>query len=70
MAKNLTLTFSNVLRHALKTGEVRADNVTVTKRIIECKKCVHLVKDRCLMCGCFISQKAGLKASTCPKELW
>ena len=68
--KNLTIDISNVIAYAKVSGEVKADKATVEKRVYLCKACPRLRNGRCTACGCFISLKAGLKASSCPLKKW
>jgi hypothetical protein len=67
---NLALTVANVIAHALKTGQVKADTSTIERRVHACKDCRHLEKARCSVCGCYVTAKAGLKAEKCPLGKW
>lgn len=68
--KNLTVDIANVIAYAKLTGEVKADKDLVEKRVYLCKACPRLKNGRCTACGCFISLKAGLQASSCPLKKW
>ena len=67
---SFTLTAANVIANALQKGEIVADEGTVARRLEQCKKCRHLKSQRCDVCGCFISIKAGVKVAKCPLNKW
>jgi len=70
-AKNLLLSTANVLAYAATTGQIKADAAVAAIRVDLCKKCRHLESNnRCTVCGCFISMKAGLIAEKCPLKKW
>lgn len=70
MLDNLRVTFRNALRHAVRTGEIKAGMDVAKQRIALCSRCEFKEGKRCTQCGCFIVAKAGLKVSTCPKGYW
>ena len=70
MVKNLAVTFKNAVRHALVTGEVKADKNVIMRRISTCGRCPYFEGKRCSKCGCFVITKAGIKVSDCPMGYW
>lgn len=71
MARNFSLSLAGVIKYALKTGQVLAEEPTINIRLKKCLSCNQLMnKKRCRACGCFIMAKAGLKSEKCPKGFW
>lgn len=68
--KEATKTAKDVVKTAITSGKVSADENIVKIRLQRCKTCRHLVKNRCQVCGCFMNVKAGLKAASCPLRKW
>ena len=68
--KEAVLTVSNVLSHAIRTGEISADKGIIERRLAVCQSCSHLQGSRCDICGCFMHLKAGLVATNCPIKKW
>jgi len=68
--KNLGLDLANVVAYAKNNGKVKAEEDLIQRRLDLCKTCPHLSNVRCNVCGCFISLKAGLKATSCPLKKW
>ena len=68
--KEAALTFANVVVHAANTGEILAEKSVIEKRISICNVCTYKSGIRCQLCGCFLTPKAGLKASSCPIKKW
>lgn len=68
--KNITLDLANVVAYAKTNGKVKADDDIISRRISVCKTCPHLDNIRCNVCGCFVSIKAGLQATSCPLKKW
>jgi hypothetical protein len=68
--KNLGIDLANVVAYAKSTGKVKAPEDTIKRRLDVCRSCPHLQNIRCTVCGCFISLKAGLEATSCPLKKW
>lgn len=69
-AKTLTLTVANALAHAAKTGNVKADDATIKKRVETCQSCRQLQGLRCSSCGCYVHLKTGIQVEKCPLGKW
>jgi len=67
---NLTLSVANVIAHAIKTGAIRADDATITKRVGVCQSCRQLQGLRCATCGCYVHIKTGIQKEKCPLGKW
>jgi hypothetical protein len=59
-----------VIAHAVQTGQIKADDKVIERRVHICKDCRHLENTRCSVCGCFVTLKAGLKVEKCPLGKW
>ena len=68
--KNITLDLANVVAYAKTNGKIKANESVIQRRINVCKTCPHLDNVRCNVCGCFVSIKAGLEATSCPLKKW
>jgi len=68
--KGLFISVEQVLKHALKTGQVLAGKERVRNRLETCRACEYLEGSRCKHCGCFVALKGGLLATRCPVGKW
>jgi hypothetical protein len=68
--RGLFVSVEQVLKHALKTGEVLATKETIGMRLDTCRDCEWLEGSRCMHCGCFVALKGGLLATRCPVGKW
>jgi len=64
------LSVANVLAAAATSGKIAVDRSVVERRVAVCQVCPHLNGNRCTVCGCFISLKAGLNGASCPLNKW
>jgi len=69
-AQGLIAAVKAAVSHASKTGEVLASSDEVATRLKVCEVCPNKSGARCTLCGCFLTLKAGLLASTCPAGKW
>ena len=68
--KGLFVSVGQVLKHAMKTGELLATEEVVQMRLDTCRACEYLEGSRCLHCGCFVALKGGLLVTRCPIGKW
>jgi hypothetical protein len=68
--RGLFITVEQVIKHALKSGELIADREIITRRLEICRVCEFLEGSRCKHCGCFMALKGGLVAARCPIGKW
>ncbi len=69
-ARNLALSLANVVAYAKATGKIKAEDTIINQRLSICTSCRHNDRNRCNVCGCFLTVKAGLKAESCPLKKW
>jgi hypothetical protein len=75
-AGNLFNAMKDVALNYAKTGEIRVDGETYQKRLEICRSCPSDLFDatkgvcRHMGCGCFLSKKAKLIATSCPMKHW
>jgi hypothetical protein len=69
--KGFVVTMSDVLRHAVASGEV-IDKQLGVSRLLVCADCKEFERKwgRCKQCGCFMKAKALLVAAKCPIGKW
>lgn len=70
MAKDLSMTIVQAMRHAIRQGEILAEEPVVRQRLLICEKCDQKSGVRCLKCGCFLTLKSAIKVATCPINKW
>jgi hypothetical protein len=65
---NLVRTAGAVLGHAVTTGQVKASEAEQARRLAICEVCPMFRPSdrRCGACGCHLSGKLALAASSCP----
>lgn len=68
--RGLFFSVEQVIKHAMKTGEILASKDTITKRLTICRECKYLEGNKCKICGCFMALKGGLSATNCPVKKW
>jgi hypothetical protein len=68
--RGLFISVEQVLKHAIKSGELLADKETTQKRLEICRACEFLEGSRCKYCGCFMALKGGLLATRCGIGKW
>lgn len=74
-AANLAATAGAVVSHLVTTGELVADQAKQDARWATCRSCANYraADDRCggmSGCGCYLSAKIPLIASSCPEGRW
>lgn len=70
MARDLSVTVVQAMRHAVKTGEFMTTASETKKRLETCQICEKKTGVRCSMCGCYISLKTAVLTATCPIGKW
>lgn len=69
-ATDIARSLATNMAHAVKTGQTHADNGTIERRVLACKKCEKFTGMRCRECGCFVHLKAALAVAECPLGKW
>lgn len=61
-------------KHALQTGDIKADKETITHRLAICSQCPFNKKRMfgatCMKCGCNIKLKTAVQTESCPIKKW
>lgn len=70
MAKDLSSTIIQAMRHAMREGEILADEPLIRKRLQTCDRCDRKSGARCLECGCYISLKSAILVAECRLKKW
>jgi len=68
--RGLFVTTANVIKYALSTGQIVADEVTIETRLDICRNCEYLTGSKCIHCGCNMPIKVGLIVANCPIGKW
>ena len=55
--RGLFVSAEQVLKHAIRSGQILADKTTVTSRLNICRACEFLENSKCKHCGCFVALK-------------
>ncbi|MFB2771894.1 DUF6171 family protein [Pelatocladus sp. BLCC-F211] len=72
MLKNLLSEAYKTAKQGLGGDKILAEKSTVEKRLECCANCdkFNASEKRCIICGCLMTVKANLEASSCPDEKW
>lgn len=70
MSLNFALSVFNAVNHAVKAKKILAPKNIIEDRIKICKGCPSLKQNRCQVCGCYITVKAGMDVEKCPDGKW
>jgi hypothetical protein len=62
----------DIIKEAVDTGEVRADNEVINNRNSICEMCEEFINysRKCRVCGCYMDLKLAFKATKCPINKW
>jgi len=64
LASNLMQAAASIVGNGMQVAEDELERLAI------CQSCPQLIKDRCSVCGCYVSMKVHFAASHCPKEKW
>lgn len=69
---SLTKTAFDVIKNYTQNGELIAPNHVKDARLQICSTCQWYdeASNRCLDCGCYLSNKVRFSASSCPLGFW
>lgn len=72
MLKNLAKTAMSIATKAAMGSAVMTDDLTLENRKSICESCNFRdpEKDRCRLCGCYLSVKQRFAATVCPAKKW
>lgn len=62
--------FAKALTKHAVDGWQNVDEETYKARITVCETCPLRKKNRCSLCGCFLSEKALWASEDCPEDKW